>query len=273
MANLLDTIRQNNPALQQQGQTDQSANLQTLLRAKSGKAISGPEVAASNLQEQQTVDQTNNQLQNQIAPAAAIQNQQQQQQAVTQAQQVNQQGQEIAQQRKFDTLQTRLKTDQILSDLERNKGQINMQRDRAAVEQLGTNLRLQDQNYTQQLQREGNLARLGDQNSFQQSLQRNILGDNQQLLEKQLGNSSVLDANDRQFKQAMANMDINTAWDMFHNDMVAQKQRALYTGLGSLATAGIGAYGAMNKPAANGTSGPNTGTTGDLGAGDAGSVA
>lgn len=249
MANLLDTIRANNPALQQQGQTDQTQSLQTLMRAKSGKAVSGPEVASSNLQEQQAVQQTNNQMQNQIAPAAQIQNEGQREQQTAQTQQTQQKQSEIAQGRRFDDLQTKIKTDQILADLERGKGKIATDQSNAQLEQVGQNLRLQNAQYIDNLQREGNMSRLGDDASFKQELARSVLGNNQALLEKQLGNKSILDTNSREFKEAMAKMDVNTAWDMFGNSLAAEKQRAAYSGAGSLATAGIGAYGAYQKDA------------------------
>lgn len=247
MASLLDTIRQNNPGLQKQGFTNETGKLQTLLRAKSGKNVAGPAVSSSSMGEQAAVSQTNNLLQNQVAPAAELQSQQLQQQARGQEQQRQQQTAEIAQNRKFDSIETRLKTNEILADLEQKKGQLDFQRDRAALEQAGTNLRLQNQKYVADLQRAGNMSRLNNQLGFQEALVRSTLGDNQKLLETKLGNKSILDVNDREYKMAMANMDINTAYDMFKNDMAAQKQRALYSGAGALATAGIGAYGTMSE--------------------------
>lgn len=247
MANLLDTIRQNNPALQPGGVTDQTTNLQTLLRAKSGKAVGGSEVAASNLGEQAAVSQTNNQLQNQVAPQATIQNTAMAQQMAGQQQQERIQSSDIAQQRRFDNLQTRIKTDQLLNDLERNKGQLDMQRNKAQMEQVGINLRMQNSRYIQDLQREGTGRRLQDQNQFNEALMDSQLGANRQLLEKQLGNTSILKANDRQFRDSVAQIDINTAYDMFKNDMAEQKQRSLYSGAGAITTAGVGAYGKLSE--------------------------
>lgn len=273
MANLLDTIRSNNPAMQnQQGVTDETGKLQTLLRAKSGKdtGLASAPVAASNLGEQAATAQTNNQLQNQVAPAAAIQTAQLGQQAAGQQQQTQQATQQVNQARKFDTLETKMKTNQVLSDLERNKGQVDFQAERANLEQIGQNLRLTNQQYINDLQREGNSRRLDDSNEFSQAMSETMLGANKGLLEKQLGNQGILGANDRQFRTAMANMDINTAYDMFKNDMAAQKQRALYAGAGALVTAGIGAAGSM--PTGSATS-PDTGTTvatGDISTGNAG---
>lgn len=275
MANLLDTIRQNNPGVQQQGVTDESSKLQTLLRAKSGKAVGGSGVSASNLGEQAAVAQTNNQMQNQVAPAAEIQNQGQQAQQAQQTQTTNLQTQDVEQQRKFDTIQNKMKTNQLMSEFERNKGSIDLARDKSQLEQLGFQLRLQDKGYLDNLQREGNTRRLGDQQEFNEALADSVLGDQRQLLEKGLGNKSILDADDREFKKSLANMDSAYAYDMFRKDQSAAKERAMWSGIGGLATAGVGAYGSMSKPAPGAAPGApaSSGATGDISSGSAGSIA
>lgn len=275
MPNLLDTIRQNNPALQQQGVTDESQKLQGLLRAKSGKAVEGGGVASSNLGEQQAVTQANTQMQNQVAPQVAIANQGQQQQQQAQGQQETQQVQAVEQQRKFDTVENKMKTNQLMNDFQRNSGRVDLARDKSSLEQLGFQVRLQNKQYTDQLQREGNMRRLSDQNQFNQQLSQTILGDQQSLLEKQLGNKSVLDASDRDFKQAMAKMDVGAAYDMFKTEQAAAKQRAMWSGIGSVVTTGVGAYGASQKPAAGGVAAPAGGgePVGDISTGSAGAIA
>jgi hypothetical protein len=63
------------------------------------------------------------------------------------------------------------------------------------------------------------------------------------MLETKLGNQSVLSASDRDFKKSLAQMGASDAYTMFKDEMAAAKERALYSGIGALATAGIGAYG------------------------------
>jgi hypothetical protein len=105
---------------QQQGVTDETSKLQTLLRAKSGKASAGGPVASSNLGETQAVTQTNQQL-GQVAAQNEIQNQTNEQQSLAQDQSAQLQNAETNQSRRFDTIQNRLKTDSLLSEYERNK--------------------------------------------------------------------------------------------------------------------------------------------------------
>lgn len=265
MANLLDTIRQNKP-----GVTDESQKLQGLLRAKSGKAVAGPEVASSNLGEQQAVAQSQQQIQNEVVPQAQIQEQGQRQQTAGIKQAESQQVQGIEQSRRFDTIENRLKTQQILNDLERNKGQIDLARDKAQLEQVGQNLRLQNKQYIDNLQREGNRARLGNQAEFQEALADSVLGDSRELLEKNLGNKSILDATDRDFQKSLTEMDVNHAYDMFKREKKEQKERALYQSIGGLTQAGIGAAGSMKSgsPAASPSTG-STVATGDISSGSA----
>lgn len=273
MPNLLDTIRQNSLP-QQQGVTDETSKLQALLRAKSGKAVPGSEVAASNLGEQQAVAQGNQQIQTQVAPAIQMQQAGQEAQSAGIQQQEEQQVQQIEQTRKFDNIQNKLKTQQLLNDLERDKGRIDLARDKARLEQVGAQLRLQDKKYIDNLQREGQKARLGDSINFQESMAQSVLGSNKELLEKNLGNKSILDVNDRDFQKSLAQMGASDAYKMFKDDAKAQKERALYTGIGGLVSAGAGAYGA--SAGAKGGAAPGGaggGVTGDVSAGNAGSIA
>jgi hypothetical protein len=242
MANLLDTIR-NNSVAPEQGVTDEAQKLQTLLRARSGKQLSGTSVAGSNLGEQAAVAQTNQQMQQQVAPQAAIQSAQLAQQSAQIQQQEQQQRGQVAQSRRFDDLQTTLKIDSTLKELERNKGQIDMNKEGARLEQLGAALRLQDKQYVDNLQREGQLARLSDDNAFREAALRSTMGDKMQIINKSIDNNAVFNDNSREFSRKVATIDIDSAYQMFNADMAAQKQQALYSGGGALLKAGIGAYG------------------------------
>lgn len=242
--NLLDALRQgNNQALQKPGLTDETSKLGTLLRAKSGKAVGGPEASASNLQEQQAVVQSGQQMQEQVAPQAAIQQAGLEQQQVGQQQQEEQQVQEIQQARKFDTIQNKLKTTSILNELERDKDRLDIAKDKAKLEQVGFQLRLQDKQYLDNLQREGSRSRLNSEVGFKEAMADEVLGNSKQLLSKNLEGRSVLDADDRTFRKSLAAMGVQDAYGMFKEDQKSAKQRAAWEGAGALGTAGIGAAG------------------------------
>lgn len=257
MANLLNIIRGNNQP-QQQGMADETGKLQQLLRAKSGKALdtsSGGGIASSSLGEQSAVSQANNQLQNQIMPQAQLQSQQQQQQARGAEQQLNQQTQQIGQQRRFDDMRTQLQVDSTLKDLERNKGQIDANQEKANLQQVAQTLRLQNQQYMDNLRREGDRARLNDDISFKQELQKSIFKDNEDLLKKQFGNQSILAANDRDFKKRIGDMELSTAYDAFRSDLANARTAAVAGAISGGAQAGASAYGKRKPSSPSGGSG------------------
>lgn len=249
--NLLETIRQNNNQIagQRQGVTDETGKVAALMRARSGKQVDAPVTSSSNLGEQLAVAQSNQQMQEQVAPAAQIQNTQVETQAAGQQQQEQLQTANIAQQKRFDTKQADIKAGQILNELERGKGELDTRQYQAQMNQAAQNLRLSTQSYVDNLQREGARSRLNNEQDFRKEIAAASFGDNQELLEKKLGGQSVLDASDRQFKEAMGRMDISTAYDMFKNDMRADKERQNWAGAGALGQAGIGAYGSQQSGA------------------------
>jgi hypothetical protein len=258
MANLLDTIRQNSQTLPEQGVTDESQKLQTLLRAKSGKAVGGGPVASSNLAEQSAVAQTNQQMQQQVAPVAAIQ-------SATQAQQSSdiQQGEqlqraEVAQSRRFDDAQTRIRTEQVLRDLERNKGEVDEKTKNAQVEQVAATLRLQNKQYIDTLQREGELARLTDDGQFRRQAMQSALMGKAEILGKGKDTEAVLNSSDRDFQKQLAQMGVDDAWAIFKQDAAAAKQQAMWSGIGELGKAGIAAYGTATAPKAETSSSAGT---------------
>jgi hypothetical protein len=246
MASLMDIIRNNsNQSLSGQLQPqvgDETQKAATLLRAKSGKAVGGGAVAQSNIGEQTAADQTASTMQNSIAPAAALQQTQVGQQESAQQQQSQLQQADIAQTNKFATEQTKQKTAEILNGLSQGNRQIDLNRDKASLEQVGVNLRLSNQKYTDDLQREGDRARLDNANNFSQEYARTVLNDTGDLASRGRINASALAADDRTFRTAMAGMDIQGAYNMFRTESAAESNRALWTSGAATASAGVGAY-------------------------------
>jgi hypothetical protein len=234
MANLLEALQ---PQMQ-----DTTSGLATLLRAKSGKAVSGPSTALSTQQEQAALAQTAQQMEP-IKQAAATQQMAQEQQAREVQQRAGQQQAEIAQAREANKMQTQLRTDQMLQELEQGRGRIDLVKYQSNLEQVGQSLRLSNREYVDNLQREGARARLNDELQFKEQLARSMLQDNKMLLEKQLGNKSILAADNREWSIRMEQMGTQVAYDIFRNAMKAEQDRAMATGIGGLITSGIGAYG------------------------------
>ena len=278
MPSLMDVIRQNSAQMtsgQDMGPPDQTQQAANLLSAKSGKAITpgtatSGTYALSNLGEQQATQQAKQQIQNQVQPQATAQGQALTTAAEQQKQQLQTATAQVGQARRFNTLQTNLQTNQIMNDLERSKGAIDMQYNRMGVDQAATNLRLQNSAYVTQLQTEGAKARLTSQNNFQQSLAQSIFGDKLSILNATLKGQSVLDANKNTFDQAMANMSIDNANAILSSEIAAGRQASMYGGIGATVTGGVGAVGKVmdmqSSPAtSSSTSSPDTGSA-DTGA-------
>lgn len=268
MPNLLDTLRANTmSAVQPQDQTDETQKLADLLRAKSGRAVAAPEIGMSNLGEQSAVDQTNTQLKNEVAPQAAIQSAGQELQGASQEQQIGQTKAEIGQGRAFNTLQNKLQTTALLNQFKQNQGTLKLQEDQAGVQQFAQGLRLQNANYIDQLQMEGDKSRLMDQNAFNQEVAQTTFGDNLDVLKQQLGDRSVLDASDRDFRVAISNMTMDEARQIFQNERKAAQARAPYQAIGSMAQTGVGAAAAASNKSDSGANpaGPSPASYEDLG--------
>lgn len=223
MANLFDTIRQNRSALggQQAGVTEETGKLQSLLRAKSGRAVAGGDAAPSNLGEQAAVSQTNAQL-GQIGQGLQIQQQSDDLAAHSQQQQAQQQRADIDQARRFATVQNQLKTNQLLSELSRDKATLNLDRDRARLEQASFLLAMQDKKYTDELQDVGRRRRLDDAAVFQKEMEEMAFGDSLALVKQKLGNNDVLSASDRDYKAALTGMSIDDAIKVAEIEMAAE---------------------------------------------------
>jgi len=237
MANLLQALQQQQPQME-----DTTSGLATLLRAKSGKAVSGPSTALSTQQEQAAVAQTAQAMQP-VQEAAQTQQLAQEQQQREVQQRAGQQQEEIAQAREANKMQTQLRTDQLLQELEQGRGRIDLGKFQSNLEQIGFNLRLDNKEYVDNLQRQGDRARLNSRIQFEQQLALSTLADNKSILERQLGNRSVLEANDREFTKRMADMGVQNAWEIINNDIKSAKEIGQVQAVGGLITTGIGVAG------------------------------
>lgn len=273
MASLLDVIRQNSNKTVDPNQaqmTDQTDLASKLLRAKSGKAVGSGDTGASNLGEASAVATTQQGLK-QLGTQAQVQNQGVEQAAAGQQQQLDQAKSGIDQSRRFDTIQTKLQTNQVLNDLERNKGQIDLNKQKGAMEQVGNNLRLQNQQYVDNLQREGKKARLDNELEFKTQLANDVIGAKTSLFKDQMTANQLLDLDNNAFKKQLGNMSIDAAWGMWKDNAKAANTRGIYSAAGGLVTAGIGAAGSM--PSGGGADTGTTVATGDQNVSDAGSIA
>ena len=243
MATLFDKIQQN---LNAPAPVDPQAGMQglkarSLLAAKSGKQIA-PMQAASGVQEAAAVDTTNTQLdvvrQKGALAADALG-------AATSQQQIQekQARADLDLQNQKNQLQNRVSTQGLLADLERDRGSISLERDRARLEQLASGLALKDRKYQDDLNREAARLKLTDDLKFETELARSAMGNSTDLLQRHLGNQSILSANDRTFNRAMGQLSIDDALAMARSGQAAARAAGTWTAVGGVANAGVEAYG------------------------------
>lgn len=199
MASLLETIRGNlsqQAAAPKAGMQDEGEKVRKLLAAKSGNVAGMRQgVAQSNLGEAAAVDQTRL-GQEQLAQQGQIQAQEIGQTEQKLQQQDSQARQQINLQQRANTLQNTIQTEELLNGLERDRAGLDMEKDRARLEQTAQNLAFQDKKYIDQLQRAGEVGRLNDSLSFQRELTKSIFKENTDLLSQDIANQAAM-AKDR----------------------------------------------------------------------------
>lgn len=239
---LFDILKQKTPTPAALAQTTQQ--VESLISAKSGKAgatVSGP--ATSNIAEQQATQ------------TAQVQGQAVQAQAQTQAaglanQQVNLTEQQALQEAQFDESQEDQKsnllrqTNAVLDEYEKGNRTLDFNRDKARLEQVGFTLRLTNDKYLSNLQREGKRSRLDSDLGFKEELMRSIFSDEEDLLRDDLEFRALMRADDREFEKLMAAMDIETALQIASAESKAANAQQMWQGIGGLVSGGIEAAAA-----------------------------
>lgn len=253
MATLMDTIKKNltgQPAQSTMPQLGQTQRAQSLMEGLSGKQVEGEAgPARSTIQEKSALQQTQAGLQDQSLQNK-LQAQELEQQDIEQTAKVNEQKLNLADQLEDYRSAFERQTDNLLGDFERDKRQLEDSRAASKLEQTGFLLRLQDQDYLANLKRVGDMNRLNDSLSFKEAATRSALEDEMGMFKNDLAFKTFMNADDRQFQEQLANMDINFAMDLAGKQLQAQQNQMIFSGLGTAMSGGIQAWVNSSKPAA-----------------------
>lgn len=234
MATLLDTLKQT----RQTTPLGQTERVQKLFAGRTGSAATETGPGAVNLAERvagaevQAVaqDLASQARMGDIASGQAEQKQQQQFQS--------QEAQLQLQEQKLDQeLQQRSR--KILNDLTRAGREVDLQRDAFELAQLGQSEALQDKEYILQLEREGNLRRLGDSNQFRQELQESIFSDLIDLYENRGDFARDMAMSDADFAKKLADIEIDGALRVADLAATQGNSRSIFEGLGSLGSSAL----------------------------------
>lgn len=246
MASLLDKLQQSLGTVGGQATPgDETASVQKLLAAKKGivgagpgalgpRGLAAPEMAARATTQQQL---------SQVGQAAQLQATGISQAAEAQAEEQRQREQALAGQQQESSLRNRIQTESVLRGLEQGRQELGEKERQQGLEQVAANLRLQDARYVDNLRREGERARLQEDISFTEQLQKSVLEDNMALQKLRIKNQSLLDVNEREFEKAMAKMGYSEAIAAARDNLKADSQRAIISGGAGIVSTGIEAAG------------------------------
>lgn len=224
------------PAL---GQTEQA---QGLLRAKVGGGQTPSEgPRRSSIQETAAAQDTQSQLA-QGALSNKLQGKQLLQAEEEQEVKTEQQFLNLSEDRENTKAQMARQTAEILNQFESGIKQLDSQKDKAELEQVGFMLRLQDDKYIADLQQ--NAQRLGLDNDlkFREEITRAAYEDDMDIFKNNLEFQTFINMDNRKFQMQVAQMDINFAMNLAEKELDAVKTKTLFTGLGNLGTAGLSYY-------------------------------
>jgi len=245
---LLDAIQgnlQNSTPAGGGGVADDTAKAQQLLAAKSGKAgAGGPQSstpATSNLGEQSAANQTRAGLtqldtQGKIASSGVAQ----QQAGLTQEATI--QEKQAAADRAQVQGQYSNQASQILGTLERGKQTLDADQQKAGLEQAGFYTRLSNDQYVTQLNAEADRKQIDQEANFKTELAKQTFADQESLFKDESDYKVLAQMTQDQFRQSLANMDIDFAINMAKTEADAANRAGMAAGAGSVIGAGAQAY-------------------------------
>jgi hypothetical protein len=247
------------PAGQVLGQTEA---LSRISQAASGKAVPGAGMGAgparSTQAEMAIVDQVKRgqdelAKQNQIQQLAFAQ----EQKAIEDSEQFKNKllsEEQLSARDKYLSTQER-----ILSDYTNNRRQLDLNKDKSRLEQLGFSMRLSNDKYLQELEREAKMANLSDAIAFEEEMYRTIFADEEELLRNDLDFRALLAADERTFRDELSQISLDMALDMSRADNKQASQRQMWEGISGLMQTGIYGYSTFGGPAPTTTTGYNVG--------------
>lgn len=241
MNTLLDAIKANKPAPQPAPISGQqvSSILQTAATGKVGAVGGAP--AASNIQEQQAQQTA------QVQQRTLKQEGQQQQAQLGIAGENQATAIDLstkAQDEQVEDARSRLllQTNQALGEYQQGVRTLDLQKDKARLEQIGFGMRLSNDKYLSDLHREGQKSRLNNETAFKEEMTRAIFADEEDLFKDDLRFRALMKADSRDFQRQLADLDINQALKIASAESSAANAQMQWTAAGNLAGAGIQAY-------------------------------
>jgi len=226
--------------VQEQPELDQAGRARNLFAARSGKQVSGPATAQSNLAERAAAADTQAQL-GQVQQQAGLGVAQLQQAGQQQTQQFQNTMQNLGLQQQGQQQAGQIQRSGILQQSAEGRAELSQARRQSQLEQQAWKLAQQDKQYLDTLRREGDMRRLNSEIRFKEDLQREIIGLNAGLLKQDIANRNILDMDDRQFKRQTQAMSIQDILAGLRQEARDARNLGAINAIGGVAATGIGA--------------------------------
>lgn len=243
MPTLLQAIKGQMDSVAVPGATSETETLQQLMRAKGGRAL--PSTSAtpkmSNLGEQAANDQS-------IAQAGA---QQQEAKLATAGVGAAIAGAETATTNKLAGISAERQAQKqsfkdretgLLLELKQGQDGINLERDKAKLEQLGFTSRLSSESYVQELNQAAAEQRLEDELGFKAALASDIFKSELDLLKTGLNYAEMLSSDQNRWDEMLGSMSLEFAMQIASGKQKAANTQAVYTSAGNVVSTGTSAY-------------------------------
>ena len=225
-------------------QLGQTEAVQRLATAQTGRAAEGPRLSSQ--QEKIAQTQTVSALQGAVEEQG-LQFRQFEEEDAELRQRAEQSSQKLTEQSLNVSQQMQLQATKLIDNFQRDKGQLELNKTRARIEQLGFNLRLSNQQYVDKLKAAGRRARLDNAVKFQEALAETVFRDEMSLFNNDLNFRSLLRANDRDFEKEIAAMDIETALKLSSLEVETAQAQQMWGGIGQILQTGVAAYGIYDE--------------------------
>ena len=216
--------------------------VQDIQRAKTGKAVggeTGPRTSALGEKQQAQLSQ---QALGQVAGQGQLQGLQQQQQGEAQQQAFDIAGRQLQERRMGMKERADREISTLQADYNRAVEEGDFQRAQASAEQASFLARLSNDKYINELQMEGARRRLDDNISFKKAFQEAQYSDMQDFLEDDLAFKTLMDADQRDFKEMISQMSVEDAMNIMNAQMAAGQQKQKWEGISKIASGGIAAW-------------------------------
>ena len=232
------------------GQGEQTANLLRTKLTGSAQPQGGDVPKRSMIGEQAAATQTQAQL-GQVAKESQIQQEQQNQQQADQNQ-----GMDIFRQqnKQEDTQRANQFANQmanVLNDFKSGNKRIQNMQDIGEIEAAGAGARLANNQYIDNLTRTAAMSSLDNDTKFQEEYYKNVFADDFGMFKDKMDWANLINADERQFLQAMGNLDINDAIAIARGQATAANTAAAASGAQTAVSGGLEYYDSAEKKKAN----------------------